>query len=184
LAHISLPPGLFPDAQVQLLETFADQAVIAIENTQLFSELRARTSELARSIEELRAFGIVSQAINSTLDLQTVLDTIVAKAMEISWTEAGAIYVFDERQREFQLSATFGMSDEMIAAVRNMHMEISDAVSLLAETREASQTRDLRDLPSTPVNNIILRAGYRARLLLPLMRYGEVVGASGLLGTA
>ena len=62
----------------------------------------------------------------------------------------------------------------MIAAVRNMHAEISAAVGLLTETHEPSQTADLRDLPSTAVNEVILRAGYRARLLV---RSGKVVGA-------
>jgi signal transduction histidine kinase len=167
----------FTDQQIELVQTFADQAVIAIENVRLLNELRARTSELTRSVEELRALGEVSQAVNSTLDLKTVLDTIVARAAQISGTEAGAIYVFDEQQKEFRLSATFGMSDDMIAAVRNMHAEISTAVGLLTETHEPSQTTDLRDLPSTPVNEVILRAGYRARLLVPLVRSGKVVGA-------
>jgi GAF domain-containing protein len=167
----------FTDKQVALLTSFASQAVIAIENARLLNELRARTSELTRSVEELRALGEVSQAVNSTLDLQTVLDTIVARAAQISGTEAGAIYVFDEQRKEFQLSATFGMSDDMIAAVRNMHAEISAAVGLLTETHEPGQTADLRDLPSTAVNEVILRAGYRARLLVPLVRSGEVVGA-------
>jgi signal transduction histidine kinase/DNA-binding response OmpR family regulator len=167
----------FTDKQVALLTSFASQAVIAIENARLLNELRARTSELTRSIEELRALGEVSQAVNSTLDLQTVLDTIVARAAQISGTEAGAIYVFDEQHKEFQLSATFGMSDDMIAAVRNMHAEISAAVGLLTETHEPSQTAELRDLPSTAVNEVILRAGYRARLLVPLVRSGNVVGA-------
>ena len=71
------------------MQNFAAQAVIAIENTRLLSELRARTSELTRSVEELRALGEVSQAVNSTLDLQTVLDTIVATATQISGTEFG-----------------------------------------------------------------------------------------------
>ena len=167
----------FTDKQVALLTSFASQAVIAIENARLLNELRASTSQLTRSVEELRALGEVSQAVNSTLDLPIVLDTIVAKATQISGTEAGAIYVLDERQREFQLSATFGMSEELIAAVRNMHAEISEAVGLLTETHEPSQQADLRDLPSTPVNYTILRAGYRARLVLPFMRFGDVVGA-------
>jgi signal transduction histidine kinase/CheY-like chemotaxis protein len=167
----------FTNAQIGLVKTFADQAVIAIENVRLFDDVQARTRELARSVEELRALGAVSQAVNSTLDLQTVLDTIVARATQLSGTEAGAIYVFDEQQKEFQLSATFGMSDDMIAAVRNMHAEISAAVGLLTETHEPSQTADLRDLPSTAVNEVILRAGYRARLLVPLVRSGRVVGA-------
>jgi signal transduction histidine kinase len=157
--------------------TFADQAVIAIENVRLFDEVQARTTELARSVEELRALGTVSQAVGSTLDLPVVLDTIVAKATQISGTEAGAIYVLDERQREFQLRATYGMSEELIAAVRNTHAEISTAVGLLTETQNPSQQADLRDLPSTPANDTILRAGYRARLVVPLMRFGDVVGA-------
>jgi signal transduction histidine kinase/integral membrane sensor domain MASE1 len=167
----------FTDKQIALVQNFAAQAVIAIENTRLLSELRARTSELTRSVEELRALGKVSQTVNSTLDLRTVLVTIIATAMQISGTEAGAIYVFDETKREFQLSATFGMSAEMIAAVRDMHAEISAAVGLLTETHEASQTPDLRELAAAPVNDIILRAGYRAQLLVPLLRSDRVVGA-------
>ena len=86
----------FSDKQVALVESFAAQAVIAIENARLLGELRARTDELARSVEELRALGETSQAVNSTLDLEMVLNTIVAKAVQLSGTEAGAIYVFDE----------------------------------------------------------------------------------------
>src|SRR5262249_11157849 len=68
----------FTDKQIELVETFADQAVIAIENVRLFEDVQARTRELAQSVEELQALGEVSQAVNSTLDLQTVLSTIVA----------------------------------------------------------------------------------------------------------
>jgi GAF domain-containing protein len=167
----------FTDKQVELVTTFADQAVIAIENVRLFEEVQARTRELTQSVEELRGLGDVTQAVNSTLDLQTVLDTIVARAAQLSGTEAGAIYVLDETSKEFQLSATFGMSGDMIAAVRNLHAEISAAVGLLTETHEPDQAADLRDLPASPVNDIILQAGYRARLLVPLLRSGKVVGA-------
>jgi signal transduction histidine kinase len=169
-------PQPFTDKQIELVSTFADQAVIAIENARLLNELRVRTDELARSVEELRALSEVSQAVNSTLDLQIVLETIVAKAAELSGTEAGAIYVREERQ-EFQLRATYGMSKELIAAIRDMHAGISEAVDQLTEAHEPIQTADLRKLPSTPVNDTLLRAGYRARLLVPLVRSGEVVGA-------
>jgi GAF domain-containing protein len=59
----------FTDKQIELVQNFANQAVIAIENVRLLNELRARTTDLARSVEELRALGAVSQAVNSTLDL-------------------------------------------------------------------------------------------------------------------
>ena len=89
----------FDDRQIALVETFADQAVIAIENVRLFDEVEARTRELAHSVEGLRALGEVTQAVNSTLDLKTVLSTIVAKATQLSGTEAGAIYVFERWNR-------------------------------------------------------------------------------------
>jgi GAF domain-containing protein len=101
----------FTAQQIGLVTTFADQAVIAIENVRLFDEVQARTEELAKSVEELRALGEVSQAVNSTLDIDTVLTTIVARAVELSGTEAGAIYTFDESRQEFRLRATHGMSE-------------------------------------------------------------------------
>ena len=81
----------FTDKQIELVQNFAAQAVIAIENARLLNELRQRTNDLGRSVEEQRALGEVSQAVNSTLDLETVLSTIVAKAVQLSGAEAGAI---------------------------------------------------------------------------------------------
>jgi GAF domain-containing protein len=78
----------FTDKQIAVVETFADQAAIAIENVRLLDTLRHRTDELGRLVGELRALGEVSQAVNSTLDLETVLSTIVTKAVELSGTEA------------------------------------------------------------------------------------------------
>ena len=112
----------FTDKQIELVQNFAAQAVIAIENTRLLNELRQRTDELGRSVGELRALGEVSQAVNSTLDLETVLSTIVAKAVQLSGTEAGAIYVFDDLQREFHLRATYGMDQELIEALSHQHI--------------------------------------------------------------
>ena len=71
--------GRFADKEVELLQTFAEQAVIAIENVRLFTELQARTTELTRSVEQLRALSEVGQAVSSTLDLETVLSTIVSR---------------------------------------------------------------------------------------------------------
>src|SRR5262245_43665385 len=86
----------FTDKQIELVTTFADQAVIAIENVRLFQELETRTRELAQSVGELRALGEVGQAVSSTLDLQTVLSTIVRHAVVLSATEGGVIYEYDE----------------------------------------------------------------------------------------
>jgi signal transduction histidine kinase len=170
-------PGPFTPRQIELVRTFADQAVIAIENVRLFNELRQRTEELGRSVGELRALGEVSQAVNSTLDLETVLSTIVAKAVQLSNTEAGAIYVFNELQREFHLRATYGMDRELIDALTQRHIGLDDSNIALALTQhEPAQIADLREQVPTAVNEIIMRAGFRALLVAPLLRGEDIVG--------
>ena len=136
----------FTDKQIELVKNFAAQAVIAIENTRLLNELRQRTDELGQSVGELQALGEVSQAVNSTLDLETVLSTIVAKAVQLSGTEAGAIYVFDDVQREFHLRATYGMDQELIDALTQRHigMDEPNVAEALAQ-REPIQVADLKE---------------------------------------
>jgi signal transduction histidine kinase/CheY-like chemotaxis protein len=167
----------FSEKQIELVKSFANQAVIAIENVRLLNELRARTDELGQSVEELRALGEVTQAVNSTLELQTVLSTIVAKAVQLSDTDAGSIYVHDEAQQEFQLQANYGMSDDLIAALKDHHTDLSGAVAGAAKQGEPVQVPDMQAEPHIPTNEIMLQAGYRARLLVPLMRFNEVMGA-------
>jgi GAF domain-containing protein len=108
----------FTDKQIKLLETFAAQAVIAIENVRLFKELDAQTNELTRSVGELKALGEVGQAVSSTLDLETVLTRIVSHAVQLSGTDGGAIYEYDESSEEFLLRATDHMEEELITALR------------------------------------------------------------------
>ena len=167
----------FTDKQIALVQNFAGQAVIAIENARLLNELRQRTDELGRSVGELRALGEVSQAVNSTLDLETVLSTIVAKAVQLSGTDAGAIYVFDELEREFHLRATYGMDQELIDALTQQHIGMDDPnVTPAFLEGEPIQVADLREEVSSVVNEIVLRAGFRALLVTPLLRGKEIVG--------
>jgi two-component system, NtrC family, sensor kinase len=108
----------FTEQQIKLLETFAAQAVIAIENVRLFKELDERTNELTRSVGELKALGEVVQTVSSTLDLETVLTRIVSHAVQLSGTDGGAIYEYDETSEEFRLRATDQMEEELINALR------------------------------------------------------------------
>jgi signal transduction histidine kinase/HAMP domain-containing protein len=168
----------FTDKQVELVQNFANQAVIAIENVRLLNELRARTDDLARSVGELQALGEVSQAVNSTLDLEQVLTTIVQRAVQLSRTDAGAIYVFDEARQEFKLRATYGMSDEMIVAITDRHIGTGDAhIGPAATERKPIQVADIQNEPPSPVNEINLREGFRAVLIMPLLRPDSIVGA-------
>ena len=85
------------------METFADQAAIAIENARLLDELQARTAQLTRSVQELQALGEVSQALSSTLDLETVLSTIVSRANQLAGTDSCTVYEYDERAEDAPL---------------------------------------------------------------------------------
>jgi signal transduction histidine kinase len=167
----------FTQKQIELVTTFADQAVIAIENVRLFDEVQARTRELSQSVEELRALGEVSQAINSTLDVENVLTTIVAKAVALSGTEAGTIYTFDESRREFRLRATHGMDEAMVAAIRDRPTHLSTtAIGKAAAQRSPIQVADaLAD--RSMVLDLIVQAGFRALLIVPLLRPGQIIGA-------
>ena len=170
-------PCPFTEKQIELVTTFADQAVIAIENARLFDEVQARTRELSQSIGELRALGEISQAVNSTLDLETVLTTIVAKATQLSNTEAGAIYVFDDASQEFRLRATYGLDETIAAELRDSHIRVGKtAIGKAVEQRVPVQVPDLQVDPSATLD-VILRAGFRALLLIPLLGTERVVGA-------
>ena len=142
-------------------QNFANQAVIAIENARLLNELRERTGELARSVEELRALGQVSQAVNSTLDLKTVLDHDCREAVQLSGTEAGTIYEFDEQQRDLLFRSTYGMDDSAIAALKDHHLGISEPTidQAVRKRTQPVQISDVREIPPTPARDITSRAG-------------------------
>ena len=142
IAEMARAVEVFRDNAIALDQFMAEQEQAAVRLEKVVEE---RTHELSQSVAELRALGEVTQAVTSTLDLQTVLTTIVAKATQLSGTEAGAIYVFDEAKREFQLRATCGMSEELIAAISDQHAALSSAVGGLAEHGRPVQTADLRN---------------------------------------
>ena len=144
----------------------------------LYHEVQLRTAELARSVGELEALGEVSKAVNSTLDLDTVLRTIVAKAVQLSDTNAGAIYVFSGTRQQFRLRATFGMSNELIAAISDQPIGLNDLwIGDAAWRHAAVQISDLSEGTPSPAQKIVLEAGYRAVLVVPLLRPNKIVGA-------
>ncbi len=156
-------------------ELLAEKAQAA---DRLEQQVKERTAELAQSVEELRALGDVSQAVNSTIDLETVLSTIVAKAVQLSGTEAGAIYVFDAASQEFRLRATYGMDDAIIAELRDRHVQIGEsAIGEAARQRLPVQISDVQNDQSALVLDVIVRAGFRALLTVPLLGADRIVGA-------
>ena len=140
-------------------------------------EVQSRSRELAQSVEELRALGEVTQAVNSTLDLATVLSTIVAKAVQLSDTEAGSIYVLDPATQEFHQRATHGMSAELIAELNRQDIGLGEkTIADAAAHRAPVQFADLMDQGPSATRDILLRAGYRALLVVPLL------GPEGIIG--
>jgi signal transduction histidine kinase len=145
----------------------------------LEQKVEQRTQELAQSVAELRALGEVSQAVNSTLDLEMVLNTIVAKAVDLTGTDAGAIYVYDEQSEQFKLRSTHGMSEELISGIKAHHVGGRDPVGKATAERVPVQIPDLRNADEStksPVLDLLLSAGYLALLVVPL------IGPEGVLG--
>ena len=169
----------FTPAQIKLLETFADQAVIAIENVRLFKELDERTNELTRSVGELKALGEVSQVVSSTLDLEAVLTRIVSHAVQLSGTDGGAIYEYDEPSEEFQLRATDHMEEELITALRANPPRLGDGViGRAAVSREPVEVPNiLEERAYAPrMRQLLERFGFRASLAVPLLREDRIIG--------
>ena len=171
----------FTEKQIKLLETFAAQAVIAIENVRLFQELEARTRELARSVGELKALGEVGQAVSSTLDLQTVLSTIVRHAVQLSGTDCGIIYEYDEPRQEFHLRASYQMEEELVNAYRATPLRLGQgATGRAAETKLPTQITDLRqeqEFATRGMRPILSRLGYQSLLAVPLLSEQNIMGA-------
>jgi signal transduction histidine kinase len=161
-----------------LADQFNDMAGRLQESyTGLENKVEQRTQELAQSVKELRALGEVTQAVNSTVDLETVLSTIVAKAAQLSNTEAGAIYVFDEVTEEFRLRATYGLDSRAVAEIRDRQIRLGEtAIGEAALQRTPIQIPDLQNDPSSTLD-IIIRAGFRALLIIPLLSNEQIVGA-------
>jgi signal transduction histidine kinase/putative methionine-R-sulfoxide reductase with GAF domain len=169
----------FSEKQIDLLKTFADQAVIAIENVRLFQELQARTRKLARSVEELKALGEVGQAVSSTLDIEKVLETIVARAVQLSGTDCGVIHEYDERRQEFHLRASHGMEQEIVEALRATPVRWDEgATGRAVTTRAPVQIANILDQrePGTRVRPMLTRLGYRSLLSVPLFREQQIMG--------
>jgi signal transduction histidine kinase len=158
----------FNDMAGRLRESYAD----------LEKKVEIRTHELAQSVEELQALGEVSQTVNSSLDIETVLSTIVAKAVQISDADAGSIYVFDEPAQEFKLSATHAMPATLIADIRRIRLLAQgNALGRAMVERRPIQIADLRELNRSPLQEAVTRAGYRAVIAVPLLRPDHVVGS-------
>jgi two-component system, NtrC family, sensor kinase len=172
----------FTDKQIELVTTFADQAVIAIENVRLFKELEARTADLTRSVEQLTALGEVGRAVSSTLDLETVLTTIVSRAVDLSGLDGGVVFEYDERAEEFVQRA---MTDTGPLAEARRTTRIRKGEGVLGRTAITLEPVQMADITSPGayegrLREILIDSGVRAILAVPMVREGHLIGCLGV----
>ncbi len=141
-------------------------------------QVKLRTRELARSVDELKALGEISQAVNSTLDLESVLSSIVRNAVQLSNTDAGTIYVYDETKGVFVPRINYGVSDAFAKVLRESEFQVGDEsiIGRAADSRTPKQIPDLMELQGYPIP-FVLKEGYRALLAIPLQREENVIGS-------
>jgi signal transduction histidine kinase len=175
--------GAFSQRQIELLQTFADQAVIAVENVRLFRELEARTADLTRSVDQLTALGEVGRAVSSTLDLETVLTTIVSRAVELSGLDGGVVFEYDEDDQEFVQRAQAGTGGALAAARQATRIRKGEGVvGRTAITLEPVQVFDIT-APGAyvgPNRENLIESGVRAILAVPMVREGQLIGCLGV----
>jgi signal transduction histidine kinase/DNA-binding response OmpR family regulator len=173
----------FSEDQIELVKSFADQAVIAIENVRLFKEVEARTAALSQSVQQLTALGEVGQAISSTLDIEQVLKTVVTRAMQLTGLDAGVIYEYDAPSERFELRASENFDDESIAGLRGASLRVGEgAVGRSVTERKPMQVADTHaaDYPGR-LRALLEREGFRAILAVPLLREDQTIGALMML---
>jgi len=181
IAVTRVEPGPFVEHHVQLLQTFADQAVIAIENVRLFDEVQARTEDLRESLQQQTATADVLKVISrSTFDLKTVLDTLIASAAQLCDADAGHIYL---REAEtYKLAACSGFSIEYEEFMRR-HAIVPGRGSLIGRTAEEGSIVSIPDAPNDPeytFREAQRLGGFRTMLGIPMLRDGAPIGVLAL----
>jgi signal transduction histidine kinase len=161
--------GYFPDRQVDLLKTFASQAVIAIENVRLFQELKARTQDLSQSLEETGALSEVIRAVSSSLDVREVLDTVARRAIALSGADGCGIFQTSREHKAFEVVVSQGLSREFVDSVLGMSVGVDHGtIRQATDTGRPVQIPDVEAAHGYPFRALFLREGLRSVLTVPM----------------
>ena len=169
--------NIFTEDDLKVAQSFAVHLALAIDRWRQSQELEARTSELARTVQDLKGLAEVSQAMNANLDLETVLTSIVTHAVHLTECDAGTIYEFDEAEQVFVPRTNHGISEDVIEGLRRSRPRVGDrsGIGQAASIRAPFQIPDLSNVPNYPMS-AVTNAGFRALLAVPLLREERIVG--------
>ena len=171
----------FTDKQIELVQTFADQAVIAIENVRLFDEVQARTEDLSESLQQQTATADVLKVISrSTFDLQAVLQTLVKSAARLC--DADETQITRQKNGGFYRAEAYGFSAVFMEYVRNIPIkpERGSGFGRALLERRAVHIPDVKADPEYTLVEGQRLGGYRTVLAVPMLREGVPTGALSL----
>jgi signal transduction histidine kinase/HAMP domain-containing protein len=162
--------GEFDAKEVSLAQTFADQAVIAIENVRLFNETKEALAQQTATADVLKAIS------RATFELDPVLDALIENATRLCKSERG--FVFIREGDEYQPAASFGATPEQLEFMRSRHLSSASGtlVGRAASTRQVVQIEDARNDPAYPWDSSLAQLGFRTMLGVPMLREGEPIG--------
>jgi signal transduction histidine kinase len=173
----------FTEKQIELVGTFADQAVIAIENARLFEEVKARTDELSESLQQQTATADVLKVISrSTFDLKAVLNTLVESAVRLC--KADQAVVGRPKGATYYFEASFGVSPQFTEFVASHPVEIGGRGTVQGRVlleRKIIHVPDVLADPEYMYGEGQKIGGWRTVLGVPLLREGIPIGAIALL---
>jgi signal transduction histidine kinase/CheY-like chemotaxis protein len=168
----------FDQRVTDLLTAFAAQGALAVRNVELFHTLEARSSELGRRVEQLEALSEVGDVVNSTLDADEVLTTIVTFAVELSGTDGGSLMEYNEESMLFSVRTAFGTTSQVLDSLRGSRIHLHETlVGRACLAREPLQVHDLALVERDPHLSVLYAAGWRSLVAVPMLRGGRVVGA-------
>ena len=175
-------PGAFTQRQIELVRTFADQAVIAIENARLFNEVQAKTRDLEESLQQQTATADVLKVISrSAFDLQAVLHTLVKSAAKLC--DADKATITRQIDGVFYRAESYGLSEEFMGQVRNIPVapERGSITGRVMLEGKAIQVEDVEADPEYWPKNFARPGELRTGLGIPMMRNGAPIGVLALM---